>query len=449
MSNKLNIIILAAGEGTRMRSDKLKVLHPLADSTIIEQVLQTCQQLSPQKIIMVYGHLGKQLKLHLQDKTLIWVAQVNPQGTGHAVQLAMPYVDADAKVLVLVGDAPLIQANDLTRMLQHPQAVITAQLDEPYGYGRIIKNTAGLVSAIIEEKDANTSQRQIKEVNSGIIMAAATDLQTWLPQIDKNNSQKELYLTDILAIAHKHNRSFHAIKVTNSHTIKGINNRVQLAECEAIKQIQLKEQLMLQGVYMPEPNSVQIRGKVDCGQDITMDVGVVLQGYNQIGNNVTIGAYAIIKNCKLGENTRIAPHSVLEGVITSGDCDIGPFARLRAGTRLAEKAKVGNFVETKKTTIGYNSKASHLTYLGDCEIGDNVNIGAGTITCNYDGVNKFKTIIEDNVFIGSDTQLIAPVTVGKGATIGAGTTLTKDAQAEKLTISRTKQRTIEGWNKPK
>jgi len=269
-----------------------------------------------------------------------------------------------------------------------------------------------------------------------------------LAKINTNNAQGELYLTDIVALADAEGESFQAVQATDARSINGINDRVQLAKNESIKQDMLRENLMLQGVSMRDPNSVHIRGFVDCGEDISIDVGVILEGKNTIADDVTIGAYSIIKNSNLGQGTRIAPHSMLDHVITEGDCDIGPYARLRPGTHIGLKAKVGNFVETKKTTIGRNSKASHLTYLGDCEIGDNVNIGAGTITCNYDGVNKFKTIIEDDVFIGSDSQLIAPVKIGKGATIGAGTTLSKDAEAQKLTLSRSQQKTVNGWKKP-
>ncbi len=448
MTHKLNIVILAAGKGTRMKSKKLKVLHPLAGSTVIEQILATSQQLSPDKIIMVYGHQGEQLQSHLKHQKLTWVEQSNPQGTGHAVQLAMPHIDKGAKVLILVGDAPLIQASDLKKLLNFSQAVLTAEMENPHGYGRIIKNTNGLVEAIIEQKDATESQQQVREINSGIIMAMADDLNLWLNKIDNNNAQGELYLTDVLALAHNDNKSFNSVTVKDSRSIKGINDRVQLSECEAIKQSQLRTELMLNGVYLANPKTIQIRGSINSGQDICVDTGVIFEGDNAIADDVSIGAYSIIKNCQLGKGTRIAAHSMLEDVVTEGDCDIGPYARLRPGTVLEKKAKVGNFVETKKTTIGHNSKASHLTYLGDCEIGDNVNIGAGTITCNYDGVNKFKTIIEDDVFIGSDTQLIAPVTVAKGATIGAGTTLSKDAEAGKLTISRVKQQTIDGWKKP-
>jgi bifunctional UDP-N-acetylglucosamine pyrophosphorylase/glucosamine-1-phosphate N-acetyltransferase len=448
MSDNLNIVILAAGKGTRMKSNRLKVLHPLADSTIIDHILQSSYQLSPNKIIMVYGHQGEQLKEHLSHENIHWVSQNNPNGTGQALQLAMPQIEHNAKVLILVGDAPLINVKDLNRLLQFDQAVLTADMDKPFGYGRIIKNDLGQVQSIVEEKDASDSQRQVSEINSGIMMASASDLNSWLAQINTNNVQGELYLTDIIALAHADGKSFHAVQVSDPQSIKGINDRIQLAECEAIRQVQLRNELMYQGVYMPDPQSVQIRGKITCGQDIHVDAGVILQGTNQIANDVVIGAYSIVNNCQLGQGTRIAPHSILENVITMGDCDIGPFARLRPGTVIAHKAKVGNFVETKKATIGINSKASHLSYLGDCEIGDNVNIGAGTITCNYDGVNKFKTIIEDDVFIGSDTQLIAPVTIGKGATIGAGTTLTKDAIAGQLTISRVKQHTIKNWRKP-
>jgi bifunctional UDP-N-acetylglucosamine pyrophosphorylase/glucosamine-1-phosphate N-acetyltransferase len=448
MVESLNIVILAAGKGTRMNSKKLKVLHSFAGSTIVEHILHTSYALKPSKIVMVYGHQGEQLKAHLKDQKIYWVEQVNPNGTGHAVQCALPLLDENAKVLVLVGDAPLIQAEDLNKLLEHTSAVLTAQVGNPFGYGRIIKNMDGFISAIVEEKDASPSQRQVNEINSGIIMTTTANMKRWLSQINTNNAQGELYLTDIIALAHKDNNSFKAVPVSDERTINGINDRVQLAKNEGIKQEMLRENLMLQGVSMRDPNSVHIRGFIDCGEDIRIDAGVILEGENTIADDVSIGAYSIIKNCTLGKGTRIAPHSMLEDVITAGDCDIGPFARLRPGTRIATKAKVGNFVETKKTTIGHNSKASHLTYLGDCKIGDNCNIGAGTITCNYDGVNKFKTTIEDDVFIGSDSQLIAPVTIGKGATIGAGSTITKDSEANKLTLSRAKQRTIEGWQKP-
>ncbi len=445
---KLNIIILAAGKGTRMKSKKLKVLHPFAGSTIIEHILHTSYRLNPDKIIVVYGHQGEQLKSHLADENIFWVEQANPNGTGHAVQCALPMLDEGAKVLVLVGDAPLINADDLSQLITHTSAVLTAKVSQPYGYGRIIKNQEGTIQSIVEEKDANQTQKQVDEINSGIILTAANNLKKWLAKINTNNAQGELYLTDIIGLADEDGESFKAVKVKDERSINGINDRVQLAKNEAIKQDMLRENLMLQGVTLLDPNSVQIRGFIDCGQDITLDAGVILEGENTIADDVTIGAYSIIKNCTLGKGTRIAPHSMLEDVITKGDCDIGPYARLRPGTVIGEKAKIGNFVETKKTTIGYNSKASHLTYLGDCEIGDNVNIGAGTITCNYDGVNKFKTIIEDDVFIGSDSQLIAPVTIGKGATIGAGSTITKDAESDKLTLSRAKQKTIDGWKKP-
>ena len=449
MTNNLNIIILAAGKGTRMKSEKLKVLHPLAGKAIIDHVLDTAKLLNPNKIIMVYGHQGEQLKKYLEHENVVWVEQNNPQGTGHAVQLAAPFVDKNSSVLILVGDAPLIEFDDLQKLTQYKQAVLSAEMQNPFGYGRIIKNSENQIEAIVEEKDASQQQKQISEINSGIILAESENLQSWIQQIDNNNAQGEYYLTDVIGLGFKNNQPFSAVTVRDNRSIKGINDRVQLSECETILQTKYRKHLMLSGVSMPHPKTVEIRGQLTCGQDIEIDTGVILEGNNEIADNVSIGAYSIIKNCKLGKNTRIAPHSMLENVITKGDCDIGPFARLRPGTVIGEKAKVGNFVETKKTTIGYNSKASHLTYLGDSEIGDNVNIGAGTITCNYDGVNKFKTIIEDDVFIGSDTQLVAPVTVGKGATIGAGTTLTKNAESGKLTLSRARQKTIDGWQKPK
>jgi bifunctional UDP-N-acetylglucosamine pyrophosphorylase/glucosamine-1-phosphate N-acetyltransferase len=448
MPTSLNIVILAAGKGTRMKSNKLKVLHPLAGSTIIDHVLQTSKQLSPSKIIMVYGHQGEQLRSHFADEEITWVEQKNPQGTGHAVQQALPFIEEGSQVLILVGDAPLIQVADLIKLLIFPQAVLTAKLSNPFGYGRIIKNNDGLVESIVEEKDTDNTQKKVNEINSGIILAPAKDLKKWLSEINDNNAQGELYLTDILALAHSDDKSFNTVQVMDNKSIKGINDRAQLAECETIRQSQLTQELMLKGVYLSSPHTVQVRGTINCGQDICIDAGVILEGDIDIADDVVIGAYSIIKNCKLGKGTRIAPHSMLEEVITKGECDIGPFARLRPGTHIGKHAKVGNFVETKKTTIGDYSKASHLTYLGDCEIGQHVNIGAGTITCNYDGVNKFKTIIEDGAFIGSDSQLIAPVTIGKGATIGAGSTITKDTPTNSLTLSRARQKSLPGWQKP-
>ena len=447
MQDKLNIIILAAGKGTRMKSQKLKVLHPLAGRPMIDHILDTCHALNPNKIIMVYGHQGQQLKNHLKDHDIEWAEQNNPQGTGHAVKVALPMVDKDAQVLIMMGDAPLVEAHDLQALIKHSTALITAVVPNAYGYGRIIKNNT-VVEAIVEQKDATEEQKTINEVNSGILTAPAKKLADWLAQTTNNNAQGEWYLTDVIGIAHSENHSFEAITVQDHQSIRGINDRLQLAECETIKQQHLRNTLMLQGVHMPVPESVQIRGQVDCASDVSIDAGVILKGHNHIAKDVNIGPYCIIKNCQLGPGTHIQAHSNLENVVTDGECQIGPYARLRPGTHLGKQAKIGNFVETKKAKIGFNSKASHLTYLGDCEIGNNVNIGAGTITCNYDGVNKFTTVIEDDVFIGSDTQLIAPVTVKQGATIGAGTTLTRDAKANKLTLSRTKQKTIDDWQKP-
>jgi len=447
MNKPLHVVILAAGAGTRMQSNKLKVLHQLAGLAMVDHVLQLAQSLKPVQITMVFGHQGEQLIQHHQDQNVNWAEQKQQLGTGHAVQQAVKFFNEDEDVLVLYGDAPLVQNKDLAN-LQGQQFVLTANLAEPTGYGRIIRS-GKYIDAIVEQKDANPKQLAIQEINSGIIQAPAKKLKLWLNQLSNNNQQQEYYLTDVIGLAAKDGSPFIAVQLDDADAVKGANDMAQLAELEDIMQQRRRHEQMKKGVHLIHPQSVDIRGLLTCGKDVVVDKGVIFEGNNQLGNDVHIGAYSVIKNCKLASGTVIEPHSMLDQVVTTGACQIGPFARLRPGTKVADGCKIGNFVEIKKTQLGSNSKASHLSYLGDAIIGKDVNIGAGTITCNYDGVNKFTTEIKDGAFIGSDSQLVAPVVIGTNATIGAGSTITKDAPDEQLTLSRSRQRSVEHWQKPR
>lgn len=443
---KLHIVILAAGAGTRMRSDKLKVLHDLAGKLLIRHVYDLAQSLEPTQITMVCGHQQQQLHTEFKNESINWAEQAQQLGTGHAVQQAVPFFKNNETILVLYGDVPLIETSDLVAM-DAPACVLTAHLDNPSGYGRIVKQD-DVISAIVEHKDANVEQLAIKEVNSGIIKAPAEQLKNWLKQLKNNNNQQEYYLTDVIAMAAEEGQPFKAVVASSSDVIKGVNDMQQLAELEGVYQQRITQNLMAMGVRLPRPETVDIRGMLDCGKDVVIDKNTLFIGHNQLGNQVQVGAFSVLENCDLAAGTVVEPHSMLSGVKTTGPCSIGPFARLRPGTELASGAKVGNFVEIKKTKIGENSKASHLSYLGDANIGNNVNIGAGTITCNYDGVNKFTTVIKDGAFIGSDSQLVAPVTIGAGATIGAGSTITKNTPDHQLTLSRSRQRSVADWQKP-
>lgn len=450
MSRPLHVVILAAGAGIRMHSGKLKVLHQVAGLAMIDYVLKLAQSLNPAQITLVFGHQGEQLMQHLQAKSINlpvnWAEQRQQLGTGHAVQQAVTFFQGDEDILVLYGDAPLVQTEDLAG-LEGQQFVLTAQVDDPTGYGRIIRK-GDEIAAIVEQKDANQAELQVKEINSGIIQAPAPQLIDWLNRLSNNNQQQEYYLTDVIGLAADDRKPFKAIQLADANAVKGANDMVQLAELEDLFQRRKRQQLMQAGVRLIRPNSVDIRGELTCGQDVVIDKGVLIEGQNSLGNDVLIGAHVVLRNCLLASGTVVEPHSILDGVVTTGACSIGPFARLRPGTELSAGCKVGNFVETKKAVLGQNSKASHLSYLGDAVIGQNVNIGAGTITCNYDGVTKFTTTIKDGAFIGSDSQLVAPVTIGENATIGAGSTITKDAPDDQLTLSRSRQRSVADWHKP-
>ncbi len=447
----LNIVILAAGQGKRMHSEQPKVLHALAGRPLLQHVLETATQLAPAKnICVVYGHGGEAVPQAMSHYGTAFALQQPQLGTGHAVQQALPHLPQDGLTLVLYGDVPLIQAATLKKMLAHAEAVtlLTLNLGNPAGYGRIVRDAANNLSRIVEEKDATPEQRAIHEVNTGILAAPTHLLRDWLGKLNNDNAQREYYLTDIVAMAAAQHIPIHTMQPTQPWEVIGVNSKVQLAELERIWQLEQARLLLEQGVTLADPARVDIRGKLNCGSDVAIDVGCIFEGNVQLGNNVQIGAYCIIKNSHIGPATKIAPYSCIDQSEVGANCHIGPYARLRPGTKLQDEVHIGNFVEIKNSEIASQSKANHLSYIGDSSVGARVNIGAGTITCNYDGANKHRTVIEDDVFIGSDTQLVAPVTVGRGATIGAGSTITLDVPKNELTLSRPKQVTVEGWQRP-
>lgn len=448
---QLSVVILAAGKGTRMYSDLPKVLHPIAGKPMVKHVIDTVKALDAKQIHLIYGHGGDLMQQRLADEPVNWVLQAEQLGTGHAMQQAAPFFADDENILMLYGDGPLITQATLEKLIaakpENGIALLTVVLENPTGYGRIIREN-GSVVAIVEQKDANPEQLKIQEINTGVMVASGASFKKWLSQLNNNNAQGEYYITDVIAMANRDGFKVEAVQASNLMEVEGANNRLQLAALERYYQKTQAEKLLLAGVTIIDPARFDVRGSVTHGKDVVIDVNVILEGDIKLGNNVKIGAGAILKNVELGDNVEIKPYSVIEDSVIGKGADVGPFARLRPGTELAEKAHVGNFVEIKKSTIGVGSKVGHLTYIGDSEIGANVNIGAGTITCNYDGANKFKTIIGDNVFVGSDTQLVAPVTVANGATIGAGSTITKDVAADELVITRVPQRHIQGWQRP-
>jgi bifunctional UDP-N-acetylglucosamine pyrophosphorylase/glucosamine-1-phosphate N-acetyltransferase len=435
-----------------MQSSLPKVLQPLGGRPMLAHLLETAAALDPERVHVVIGSGADRVQEACDGFDVNWVIQAQRRGTGHAVMQAMPAIPDDAAVLVLLGDHPLIPASVLDEMKEKtlaPLSVLTMELDKPRGYGRIERDRTGRISGVIEDRDATPMQWKIREVNTGIILADAAHLRRWLDSLDCDNMKQEYYLTDIFAMAHNEKKEIHGVLAPDARDLQGANDRRQLAVLEQRYRQHATRRLMDEGVHIIDPERVEIRGKVATGMDVCVDINVVLEGSNLLGDGVTIGPGAVLKNCDLAAGTRVHAYSVLEGVKTSGPCDIGPFARVRPGTELAAGTRIGNFVEVKNTRLGEGSKASHLSYLGDTTIGKDVNIGAGTITCNYDGANKYRTVIEDGAFIGSDSQLVAPVTVGKGATIGAGTTLSKDAPPQALTISRAKQVTVANWQRPK
>ncbi|MBU5378858.1 MAG: bifunctional UDP-N-acetylglucosamine diphosphorylase/glucosamine-1-phosphate N-acetyltransferase GlmU [Pantoea sp.] len=452
MSNSaMSVVILAAGKGTRMYSDLPKVLHTLAGKPMVQHVIDAATGLGARHIHLVYGHGGDRLKTTLTEPSLNWVLQAEQLGTGHAMQQAAPAFADDEDILMLYGDVPLISQETLQRLRDaKPEGgigLLTVVLDNPSGYGRIVRENSAIVG-IVEQKDATPDQLKITEINTGILIANGGDLKRWLAQLTNNNAQGEYYITDIIALAHQEGRQINAVHPTRASETDGVNNRLQLATLERVYQSEQAEKLLLAGVMLRDPARFDLRGVLRHGRDVEIDVNVIIEGEVSLGDRVKIGAGCIIKNSVIGDDCEISPYSVIEDANLAADCTVGPFARLRPGSELAQAAHVGNFVEMKKATLGKGSKAGHLSYLGDAEIGANVNIGAGTITCNYDGANKSKTVIGDNVFVGSDTQLVAPVSVAAGATIAAGTTVMKDVTEASLVYNRKEQNSKADWQRP-
>ena len=450
-ANNLNIVILAAGKGTRMYSSTPKVLHKLAGKALLQHVIDAAKQLQPNKIIVVYGYGGDAVPSAFKHEKLIWVEQKEQLGTGHAVLQAAPHLDADAKTLILLGDVPLLSVASCQQLLHKTKelGLMTVEKLNPTGYGRIVRNADRFVQAIVEHKDATQAQRQINEVNTGIIAAQNPPLRNWLNSLNNNNVQGEYYLTDIVAMAVKQGLSV-ATEITNDEpSVEGVNSKTDLANLERVYQRRQAQTLMQAGVTLLDPLRIDVRGQLSVGKDVEIDVGCVFEGNVSLGDGVKIGPYCVLKNTSVAAGTHIAAFTHAEEASIGSLAKVGPYARLRPGAHLADEAHVGNFVEIKNSTIGKDSKVNHLSYVGDAIVGAHVNIGAGTITCNYDGANKYQTIIEDNVFIGSDTQLVAPITIGEGATIAAGSTITKNAPANQLTFCRAKdQKSIPNWKRP-
>ena len=448
----LSVIILAAGQGTRMRSNIPKVLHPLGGQSLLGHVIDTAQGLAADAIYVVVGHGGDRVRDRLAASSVKWVDQTQQLGTGHAVAQAAPMIPDDHLVLVLYGDVPLIGTATLRRLIAAAEndvlGLLTAHLVDPSGYGRIIRDVQGDVIAIIEHKDAGAEERDVNEINTGMLAVKAANLREWVAALDNNNSQGEFYLTDVIAMAVRDAVAVKTVFPDNNDEILGINTKAQLAEVERIYQYRQAQRLMVEGVTLRDPARFDVRGDVCAGRDVSIDINVVCEGSVVIGNDVTIGANCHLRDVTIGDNAIILPNSMIEEAEIGDGCRIGPFARIRPGTRLAAGVHIGNFVEIKKAAVAQGSKINHLSYVGDATVGARVNIGAGTITCNYDGANKYQTVIEDDVFVGSDTQLVAPVTVGTGATIGAGSTITKDAPPGELSLSRAPQQTRKGWKRP-
>ncbi|MFO1320521.1 MAG: bifunctional UDP-N-acetylglucosamine diphosphorylase/glucosamine-1-phosphate N-acetyltransferase GlmU [Burkholderiales bacterium] len=449
--SSLQVAVLAAGKGTRMKSALPKVLHRLAGKSLLGHVLDAAAALSPSRVAVVYGHGGEAVPQAFAGSDLQFVLQEPQLGTGDAVRKAMAALSNDGITLVLYGDVPLLSAETVRKVVEASAdalCVLTVDLADPKGYGRIVRDATGAVKAIVEEKDADAATQAIREINTGILALPTSWLAGWLAKLTNDNAQREYYLTDIIAMAAAEGRRINTVQPAAEWEVMGVNSREQLAALERIHQSEIARKLMVEGVTLADPARVDVRGTLTCARDVFIDVGCVFEGKVSIGEGAEIGPYCVIRDTDIAAGSRIQAYSHFESAKVGPNARIGPFARLRPGAELDEDVHIGNFVEIKATKLGVGSKANHLAYLGDSEIGRNVNVGAGTITCNYDGANKYKTIIEDDAFIGSDTQLVAPVRVGRGATLGAGTTLTKDAPPGELTLSRAKQTTLPGWKRP-
>jgi bifunctional UDP-N-acetylglucosamine pyrophosphorylase/glucosamine-1-phosphate N-acetyltransferase len=447
----LSIIILAAGQGTRMRSDLPKVLQPLAGRPLLSHVLECSKALAADDICVVYGHGAETVKAAFANEPLRWALQAEQLGTGHAMQQAMPETPDENRVLILFGDVPLLTPATLSVLLAETPpddlSVLTVDMDDPSGYGRIIRERDS-VSCIVEEKDAGIDEKAVREINTGVMVCRADKLKVWLKDLGNDNAQGEYYLTDVIAMAVNDGVKVHGIKASGPVEVMGINDKKQLAEAERALQARLIDALMSEGVGFADPARVDIRGKLSCGKDVFIDVNAVFEGDVTLGDGVVIESNNLIRDSRIGARTVVHSNCHIEASSTGESCEIGPFARLRPGAALANSVKIGNFVEIKKSTVADGSKVNHLTYIGDTEIGTGVNVGAGTITCNYDGANKHKTKIGDGAFIGSGVELVAPVEIGENATIGAGSTITKSAPEDQLTLERARQVSIRGWKKP-
>jgi bifunctional UDP-N-acetylglucosamine pyrophosphorylase / glucosamine-1-phosphate N-acetyltransferase len=452
MDNKLEILVLAAGKGTRMRSDLPKVLHKLAGKALLGHVVDTAHALGAAQTCVVYGFGGEAVPQALADDRLTFVLQAEQLGTGHAVMQALPQLDDQGVTLVLYGDVPLTRPSTLAPLVAAARAgklgLLTVMLGHPDGYGRIVRGADGQVTRIVEHKDASAHERAIQEVNTGILAVATRQLKNWIAQLRNDNAQGEYYLTDIIALAVGDGVKVETHQPAHEWEVLGVNSKTQLAELERIHQGEVAAELLEAGVTLMDPARLDVRGTLACGRDVTIDVNCVFEGRVELGDGVQVGANCVLRNAKVAAGTRIDAFTLIDEAEIGEANRLGPFSRIRPGTRLARDVHVGNFVEIKNSQIDDGSKINHLSYVGDTTMGKKVNIGAGTITCNYDGANKHRTVIEDEVFVGSDTQLVAPVTVGKGATLGAGTTLTRDAPAGELTLSRARQLTIDGWKRP-
>ena len=448
----LEILILAAGLGKRMRSSLPKVLHPLAGRPLLGRVLDTARTLAPRKMIVVHGHGAEQVQQAFPEKDVEWALQAEQLGTAHAVMQAMPRVSADAEVLILYGDVPLVLSATLQRLLDASRkglAVLTAELEDPAAYGRILRDGAGGVRGIVELKDASPAERAIREINAGFYALSAKRLGAWLKKIGNKNAQKEYYLTDLVALAVSEGVPVAAVKVAHAWEAAGVNSKAELAALERQCQQNISRHLLEAGVTLADPARIDVRGALECGRDVTIDVNCVFEGRVKLGDGVRIGPNCVIRNTSIQGNTQILAFSHLDDAEIGERCRVGPFARLRPGARLDEDVHVGNFVEVKASRLQAGAKANHLSYIGDSDVGQRTNVGAGTITCNYDGVNKHRTVIEDDCFIGSDATLVAPVRIARGSYIGAGSTISKDTPAGQLTVARARQVSVPGWKPPK
>jgi bifunctional UDP-N-acetylglucosamine pyrophosphorylase/glucosamine-1-phosphate N-acetyltransferase len=448
----LDVIVLAAGQGKRMRSDLPKVLHPLAGRALLAHVLDTARALSPRKTVVVHGHGAERVRAAFPQADLEWVLQAEQLGTGHAVQQAMPKVDAKSTVVILYGDVPLVRAENLKRLIDAAGdgvAVMSTDLDDPKGYGRIVRQASGRVERIVEDKDASESERAIREINAGFMALSASRLAGWLKKIGNKNAQGEYYLTDVVTLAVSEGVPVHAVKIGDPDEVAGVNSKRELAALERAYQRRQAAKLLDAGVTLADPARIDIRGSLECGRDVVIDVNCVFEGNVSLAEGVRVGPNCVLRNVKVGAATEVFAFSHLEDSEVGAKCRLGPYARLRPGSSLAEDVHIGNFVEVKASRLGKASKANHLTYIGDAEVGERVNIGAGTITCNYDGAAKYKTVIEDECFIGSDATLVAPVRIARGSYIGAGSTINKDTPAGQLTVARARQMSVPGWKPPK